>query len=487
MSNGVYTGYPDLIAFYSRKRKECPKGVTLKLHDNRLLFLQFIDPTTGKRTSRSCSVQFTEKGILEAIDKAWKVSEALKRFSTSSEFWDWYDVEILSKNKIENDLKTYRQIFEEIESEYWNGVHKNTGEKRDKNNLSNIKSFKRYYGLIFNKFTNWDNYPNWEEIKSVLFSWEQGTGQFENTYGVIKNIANKCDRVTGKKMIEKLEAINPKQIIFKDRQSISINEFIDWYKETYNSIESIDRDDFKQSKQSWLWVSAMCVLYGLRPSEVMSAINLYKPVTEKEIKQVWGNKGKTLSNSKVIIKAINDPSNTDLLLVLGNHYYVGKNNEIPITIKTGGRICTPLCNDNSIIELFKIQHPILPSYIPDKDTKPEYIPSGISRQFRERLLSYKCPVTQAYAFRHLGNQLGEKYGIPQEIRARSLGHSVAMNDSAYKARINLQTTVDLLTNYSKLPLDLDTAKTRLSTLGLDVNDPVIINVLKIIYQLDDIA
>ncbi|MFM6191623.1 MAG: hypothetical protein ACKPFB_16805, partial [Planktothrix sp.] len=177
MSNGTYNQFSDLIAFYDRKRKECPKGVTLKLHDNRLLFLQFVDPTTGKRTSRSCSVQFTEKGILEAIDKAWKVSEALKRFSTSSEFWDWYDVEILSKNKIENDLKTYRQIFEEIENEYWNGVHKNTGEKRDKNNLSNIKSFKRYYGLIFNKFTNWDNYPTWEEIKSVLFSWEQGTGQ----------------------------------------------------------------------------------------------------------------------------------------------------------------------------------------------------------------------------------------------------------------------------------------------------------------------
>ena len=45
--NGSYSGFEDLLAFYNRKRKECPKGVTLKLQSNKYLLLQFVHPDTG--------------------------------------------------------------------------------------------------------------------------------------------------------------------------------------------------------------------------------------------------------------------------------------------------------------------------------------------------------------------------------------------------------------------------------------------------------
>ncbi|MBD2481537.1 recombinase [Planktothrix sp. FACHB-1365] len=484
-TEGTYKGYPDLLEFYQRKAKETPKGVSLKLQNNKHLLLQFTFPDTRKRSTKTCGVQFTEKGVIEALDKAWKVKEALERFTTASEFWSWYDLEILGKNTLVNDLKTYREIFEEIEQEYWNGTHKNTGEKRKKGITNYDRSFFETYLKFFNKFNNWDKYPEWIDLELVLNSFEKGTKSYKDCYSTLKNIANRCNIKTSQLLIEKLNKIDSKQSIFKEKQSISIDEFLNWYKTCSDEIPTLNRQCDRETRQSWLWVCAMCVIYGLRPSEIMSAINLYKPVTEKEIKQAWGSKGSRLGASKVTIKAINDPTNTELLLVLGNQYYVGENNDIPITIKTGGRICTPLCNNNKIIELLKIHYPKLPAYTPKLNSKPESYITGFTANYRKRLLGYKCPVTQAYAFRHLGNQLGEKYGIPQETRARSLGHSVAMNDSTYKSRENLQTTVDLLTNYSKQPLGLDAAKFQLEASGFDLNDPSVKAMLKIIYQLDN--
>ena len=104
MSSGLYGNYTDLLALYERKKKECPKGVGLKLQDRKNLFLQFVFPCSGKRSSKACNVPFTEEGIIQAVSKAHRVADALKRFSTASDFWNWYDIEILNKNKIENDL-----------------------------------------------------------------------------------------------------------------------------------------------------------------------------------------------------------------------------------------------------------------------------------------------------------------------------------------------------------------------------------------------
>ncbi|MBD2482300.1 recombinase [Planktothrix sp. FACHB-1365] len=461
MSNSAYSNYGDLLAFYNRKRKECPRGVSLKLQDRKHLLLQFTFPDTGKRSSKTCGVQFTEEGVIQAVSKSHRVSNALQSCKTSSEFWTWYDKEILNKNEIKNDLITYRDIFEKLENKFWNDRNKNTKRKRSKDIPNDVATYNRYYGIVFNKFTNWDKYPEWEELKNILFSWNQGTKMFKDAYHVISTIIKSIPN--NQLLLEKLNNIDPTQLEFKEKQSISLDEFLSWYDDCIGSIETLERQCDKDVKKSWLWVCAMCVLYGLRPSEIAAIKNL----TESII--VDG----------VTIPALNDINNKDLLIYLGEKTY------FDTTTKTGTRICSPMIADKELINKLRIQHPKLPSYKPDNNAKLDNISNGFSRVFRKKLISYNCPVTQAYAFRHLSNQLGEKYGIPQEIRARMLGHSVAVNESAYKQRNNTRTTIDLLTNHSRLPLSLDTAKQQLESSGFNLSDPSVKAMLRIIYQLDN--
>ncbi len=95
-----------------------------------------------------------------AVAKSHKVSESLKKFSTSSEFWSWYDKEILEKNEIENNLKTYREIFKKIEDDYFNGYNPNTKRPRSRDEISDRANYKKGKKRLFDKFPNWDNYPN---------------------------------------------------------------------------------------------------------------------------------------------------------------------------------------------------------------------------------------------------------------------------------------------------------------------------------------
>ncbi len=460
---GTYTGYESILETYNRKRKETPKGISLKLQKTKnstYILLQFVFPDTQKRSTKACNVDFTEDGIIEACKKAWKVKDALDRFDNASEFWEWYDKEILGKTEMVNDLVTYREIFEKIERSYWNGRNRNTKRKRSKDIPNDVFGFTRYYGVVFNRFVNWDKYPEWKEIESVLFSFKQGSKSFKDAYAVLKRICSMCPNK--EKMIEKINGIDKEQTEFKEKQSISLDEFLSWYEQAYGVIKSLKNQQWIKARQSWLWVASMCVLYGLRPSEIATAKNLDKSVIID---------GYTF-------KAINDPSNKDLLLVLGNKTYFGT------TIKTGERVCMPMATDKKLIEKLKIQSPSLPIYKPKENSKPKTITGGFAKQLRDRINNWGCKVTETYAFRHLSNQLGERYGIPQEIRARSLGHSVVINDSVYKKRSNIRTTVDLLKNHKKETIPLDLAIETAKQLEID-NDPKVIKLLAAIYNVKE--
>jgi hypothetical protein len=452
-NSGSYTGYKDLLEFFNRKRKDTPKGVSLKVERSKYLLLQFKFPDTGKRSSKACNCDFTEVGIIKAVEASWKVREALDTLQTASEFWSWYDKEILGTNEIENNLRTYQEIFDEIEKEYFKGRNKNTKRKRSKECKSDVASFQSSYVRFFNKVAKPNEYPLWSSIKEALFSYEQGTKLFKDAYFVLKKVGSKS--ANAKALLERLNDVDYHQTEFTQKQSISLSSYLNWYDETERQITLINNSQHSIAKQSWLWVSAMCVLYGLRPSEVAASANLTNSVTV----------------DNVHFKAINDPSNKELLLVLNDFTCYG------FSIKTGSRICKPMSSDEVLIQRLKIQQPMLPKL----ETK---LPSGFSRKFGSWLKNNSCPVTQAYAFRHLANQLGEQYGIPQEIRTRMMGHSVAVNDSVYKKRSNTQTTVDLLMNHSKQPLSLDLAKQALMNNGFDIETKEVKAILSIIYQLE---
>lgn len=457
MSNAKFTNFEDLLNFFSKKKKECPKGVNLKLQKNKYLLLQFTFPDTQKRSTKSCNTDFTEEGIILAVAKSKKVREALDTIPTASEFWAWYDKEILGVNPIKNDLRTYREIFQEIEDEYFNGVHKNTKRKRSREIASDRVSFYNYKGVIFERFPVRESYPNWTEIKEVLYSWTQGTKSFKDAYHVLRDVARRS--ANHKALLERFDTIDPTQTIFSQKQSCSWDEFYNWYLSCYSEIPQLNEVEADDC-EGWLWVAAMCVVYGLRPSEIAAAQNLTKP---------WNKDG-------VTIPALTAPDNKDLLLVIGEWTYFGA------STKTGERITKPMVTDKSLWVKLGLNKPKLPIYAPLPSSNQTTVSKGFSNAFRERLEQWKCPVTQAYAFRHLSNQLGEKYGIPQEIRARILGHSVAVNDRVYKKRKNLKTEIDLLLNHSRQPLDYESAIVQLKALGIDTEDNSVKLTLRVIYQ-----
>lgn len=460
MSNGMYT---DLMTFYERKRKECPRGVTLKLQDNKL-FLQFINPDTGRRSSKACGVSFTEKGILEAIDKAYKVSEALKRYSTSSEFWEWYSTEILGKNTIVNDLRTYREIFKEIEDNFFKGKHRNTGRQRERDitklgGISDWTSFNRQYGDIFKLFPNWDTYPSWEEIKLIWDSLKQGTKSFKDAKTTMLAIAELCPN--NSKLIRSIKSVNVAQTVFKTKQSIDLDTFLNWHKEQFIDLNSLPLIQ-GNAKKSWLWVASMTVVYGLRPSEVTAILNLTEAYTKDGV------------TVYPITDSVNNPECT---VVVGEFTYFGA------STKTGFRVVNPVPLKHLIDEL-KIRKPLLPIYNPKQGSKPESILTGFDNNFCKRMSSYNCPITQKYAFRHLYNQLLEMCGISTTIRSRLMGHSETTNSGAYKKRRNLKTELAIINSTNnRQPLPLEMTLKALQNNGIDTEDSTVKVVLNIVYQL----
>ena len=172
---GCYEGYEGKLSLADKVRKKYkevkssfPKGITLKIHKNSYLYLRWINPATGSDSSKKCNVPFDESGVWQAREKAWKVKEALGKFQTASEFDEWCKREIEGVNEIVNDLKTYREIFEEIETEYFNGYNKFTKRSRSREISSDRESFEDYYGDVFSRFKDWNKHPEWKDLKNRI-------------------------------------------------------------------------------------------------------------------------------------------------------------------------------------------------------------------------------------------------------------------------------------------------------------------------------
>ena len=335
-NNGQFETYEDIMVTWSRCKNEWPKGVRGKLEDGKRISLQFADPATGKRVGKATGCELTTRGILQAIEKAHKVADALKRFDTTTEFWDWYNTEILGKKQLENDLRTYRQIFQEIEDEYFNGRHRNTGRKRSRDIKGDVNTFKSNKLRCFNRFLNWDKYLEWEDFQKVLFNHSdspQGSKTFKDYLGVCKNIAEKGN---AKSILTKLNKIDGKQTKFKDTHSIDLNTFLRKYHEQYEIALQAKRLFHKNGKLSWLWVAAMCTMYGLRPSEIAAAQNLTTPCTVVEKKGGLEYLPIYDPEQGDAYYAISDSRNKKMSLVLGEFTYFSA------SIKTGGRVCYPI-------------------------------------------------------------------------------------------------------------------------------------------------
>ncbi len=470
-NSGIWGDYHDKISqievFFAAKKGECPKGVSL-IHEkvSNKHYLSFRFNLNGVRTKKKTGEDFSEVGIVQAVIKAGKIADVLSLIAKNkfalSDFDSWYDTEILGVSEPVK-LLTYREIFSLIEDKYFSGKNRNTGRqrKREGNGSANdFATFDTQYGKFFAKFPDWDKIPSWTEIWTVWESYSQGTKTFTDmkttVTAIIRHMPN-CDE-----LMKKINKVDCTQTEFREKQFVNLDEFLAWWDSVHAATPSIKHRIHREARPKWLWVCAMSVVYGLRPSEIAAAQNLTKPFTK---------------DGETVYALTDEVRNPEALLVIGDFTYFGA------STKTGMRVIAPV-PDKGLWERLQIRNPMLPKYQPKPGSKPGTVVTGFDRAYGDRLANMKCPISQKYAFRHLYNLLGELYGWPQEYRSRNMGHTLAANE-IYKDRFDFKADVALAKSgkqHTALPYDL--AITKLQELGVDTDLPDVKLILRTIYQLD---
>ena len=422
-------GYESLLADFKRYKNQTPRGITLvKVSNN--IYLQF-KIGDKPRSKYGCNCTFSLDGMVSALSKAHKVSEALKTFTSESEFWEWYNREIKEIGKIENDLLTFRDAIAVVEADFWRRNDRR-GNKRVKGHPSYEQSWNVTYGIYY-KHLPQDKIVNIKDILNALNRWQQGTKTYKDSMSAYRSLVRKngCDSI-----YKKLRKIDSKQTEFRECQTITLEEFMEWRDRILGITEELDPRCNLDVRHKGLWVLGIQIIYGLRISEVFAIKNLDKPA--------YNSKG------KLIVHAYNDTVNNPHRLI-----YLGKETNIGTTIKTGERLARPMIPPKypNLYFDWDLQNPKLPENKPKKGSRLETITSFHRNLIRGYLVSWNAPFTQTHADRHLGNLLGVQAGIPVEIRAQSMGHSVTMNESTYKKRQGIQTQIDVLTQSNKQAID----------------------------------
>ncbi|SKB14001.1 hypothetical protein PL11201_560022 [Planktothrix sp. PCC 11201] len=347
-------------------------------------------------------------------------------------------------------------------------------------------SFNTSYQRFFVKCPDWDAFPDWENTKAFWDASPDNSKKYE-ALGKIKKIISYCPDNVKKQILPKLERIRVEKPRPKNKQAIDWEQFFKWLQEQEKLIEQMPESQ-AIARLGWLWVFKVSIVYGLRPAEVMSVINLHKPITDNEVKALWGEKGKQYGDSKNLNPAFSDKiNNPKMLLILGNGFTVTdtEGNKHFITNKTGGRFCYPLCRNREILELLDIQNvPKIPEYQPDAKSKPDTIAGGFAKGFGKNLERWGCPTTQGYSFRHLGKMLGKLSGLPEGLIADIMGHSLSASEQHYN-RKTIGLANELASQASSYPLPYQVAIGELKANGINTDDDEVKRLIKIIYQLDD--
>ncbi len=318
-----------------------------------------------------------------------------------------------------------------VEEEFWKRKDRR-GNKRVKGHPSHERSYRETYGRFY-EYLPQNKVINLKDIVDTLKHWEQGSKSYKDAMSAYRALARKNGYDS---IYKELKKIDSKQTEFRECQTITLEEFIKWRDRVLGiTVELNPRCDL-DTRKAWLWVLGMQIVYGLRIAEVFAIKNLDKPAYD--------------SKGKLIVHAYNDMINNSHRLI-----YLGKETNLDTTIKTGERLARPMIPPKypNLYFDWDLQNPKLPTNKPKKGSGYKTIAGFYSKEARARLELWNAPFTQTHADRHLGNLLGVQAGIPVEIRAQSMGHSVTMNESTYKKRQGIQTQIDVLTQSNKQAID----------------------------------
>lgn len=450
-------GYETLRKDWETYKRQVPRGVTLVKGGNSI-YLQFKTPSTS-RSKYKCDCTFSIGGMIDAVRKAHKVAEKLKDLTSEVEFWNWYDKEIKQESRLVDDRLTFEEAIAKVENDFWSRPDRRK-RKRDKENPSDLSSWNRTYGCFYQYLPN-NKQVNLTDILSVIGKQKKGSRNYKYVVSAMKKLAR---TIKHQDIFNNLEGISVTQTKNARLQSVTLEDFFKWRNEALGITQDLPINSNFETRKAWIWVFSMQVVYGLRVNEAFAIKNLIEPYKTED---------------GVIIPALNDSSNT------GNLIYLGEKTSLETTIKTGSRIARPQIPPQypDLIERLDIKCPLLPSINP-KGLNPINLRKIHCRIARQRLINWNAPFTQTHALRHLANINGIQAGIPQEVRAQSLGHTVQMNESVYKKRQSTQTTIDLLLNSNQNAIDFVTALAEAKKLvnTHPEHKDIIAQLLSIIYQ-----
>jgi hypothetical protein len=399
-------GYERIRAYLKECQKATPKGVSIKqIRKNDRTYLSFQITIGVKRIERGCGEICTMQGITAALTKAGKVAEALKRIQTESEFLTWYDVEILSENKIKNDLLTFFEAIVKLEDTYWTQSDKKR-QKRDRASISQQATYKSVYGRFYALLSS-DKLFNAQDLLDALATKERGTKVYGDCLYAFRKLAATAEHSVA---IEALAKVQHTQVKFRDLQNAELDSFLMWMLECRLSAG----ERYAERRGEWMWVFAMQLIYGFRVHEVFAIANLTEPFRTKD---------------GVTIPALRDTTNLKMIAVVGETTLAGT------TTKTGYRLAAPMLPPShpNLINELDIRGGSPPE-LTFKSTDPKVICDKYNHSARIALKRWHAPITQTHALRHLANQNGKQAGISAEDRAANLGHSLGMNTATYLKR-----------------------------------------------------
>nr|MDJ0530867.1 hypothetical protein [Xenococcaceae cyanobacterium MO_207.B15] len=294
MGKNYPIGYETVLVDFKRYQKQTPKAISMSRKNGNIYFKFTVG---SKRGEYACSCSFTLDGMVSALSKAHKVSDALKSFTSESEFWEWYNREIKEVGKIENDLLTFKDAIAIVENDFWNRNDRRKQE-RDKSNPSDLSSWNETYSHFY-KYLPLDKTVNLKDIQTTLKRWNKGTKSYKNAVSVFKKLARMANKDS---IAESLKKLDTTQTEFNELQSATLEDFLLWRDRTLGITVELHPNCDLEVRKAWLWVFSMQVVYGLRIHEVFAIQNLDKPFTTKD---------------KVVIPALNDASNSQNLIVIG--------------------------------------------------------------------------------------------------------------------------------------------------------------------------
>jgi hypothetical protein len=450
-------GYETLLKDWEVYKKQAPRGVTL-VKGGGSIYLQFKTPNTS-RSKYKCDCTFSIDGMIDAVRKASKVAEKLKNLDSEVEFWDWYDKTIKQESQLIDDRMTFGEAIAEVKRDFWNRPSR-TKRQRDKASPSDLSSWDRTYGCFYKHLPEFKTI-NLADILAVINKQKRGTRNYKYVVSAMKKLARTIKR---QDLLNELDDLNIIQTENATLQTVTLEDFFQWRNEVLGAKNTLHKNADTEIRKAWLWVFAMQTVYGLRINEVFAIKNLtVNFVTEDGIN----------------IPALSSPKNTDNLI------FIGEKTNLGTTVKTGSRIARPQIPPKypNLIEKLEIKYPLLPNIKPEGDS-PISLRKIHCRIARKKLIQWDAPFTQTHALRHLANINGIQAGIPQEVRAQSMGHTVQMNESIYKKRQSTQTTIDLLLNSNQNAIDFVTALAEAKKLVKTQPEyqNIIAQLLSIIYQ-----